>query len=262
MLNHNHTQNSRGVNFHSDSSNSAFTVHLTDPSREPQQKAPSAITTDKKFLFLGDKTLKIAQLNCFNRQAVVENLLAEDSFDILLLQEPWVNPHTLRLPAHMAWHDIMAYDYNAKTFFEKTHTGIYISKKIRSWNITMLPSGSPLITAVEIKNIEEGIPLLRILSVYNPPTHNTGLPALESWLKAHSSRRIPTIIGMDANLHHTLWNPVTYHHTHTLAKNLIKIQGQAGFKLHSQRNIPTFYPRARGKISPVIYHTLKILTQL
>lgn len=111
----------------------------------------------------------------------------------------------------------------------------------------MLPSGSQYITAIEIKNLEAGLPLLRILSVYNPPTHNTGLPVLETWFKAHNARRVPTIIGMDANLHHPMWNPVTYHHTHPLAKELIKIQGKAGFKIKSQRKVPTFFPRARGK---------------
>lgn len=134
-------------------------------------------------------TLRIAQLNCFNRCSIIENLLAEDTFDVLILQEPWVNPHTLRLPTHLAWHEFMAYDYSAKTFIEKTRTGIYISKRIPSWDIAMLPSGSQFITAVEIKNIEAGLPLLRILSVYNPPTHNTGLPVLEHGLKITTTEK-------------------------------------------------------------------------
>lgn len=228
------------------SSSIPFSFHSTDQSTRPTYTAPENINTDNDFVF-EKNSLKIAQLNCFNRQAVLEDLLANELFDILILQEPWVNPHTLRIPSHPAWHEFIAYDYMAKTYEEKTQTGIYVSKKIPSWTITMLPSGSPHITALEIAGYGERIPKLRILSVYNPPRHNTGLPILEDWFNRHSKRQIPTLIGMDANLHHTSWNPINYHHTHPLAKELIKMCGRAGFRIQSQKNIPTFYPRARGK---------------
>lgn len=247
MLRHNHQRHTQGLTSFSTSHHLPFSNHVTDPSKEPTQKAPLDQSTDEDLIFLEKTSLKIAQLNCFNRQAVVENILAEEMFDVLILQEPWIKPHTLRAPSHPAWHDIMTYDYIAKSYPEKARTCIYVSKRIPSWSIALLPSGSPFITAVEIRNLEARLPRIRILSVYNPPSHNTGLPALEKWLEQHSTRRIPTLMGMDANLHHTLWNPVTYKHTHSLAKELIKIQGRAGFKISSQKHIPTFYPRARGK---------------
>lgn len=209
ILRNAHNQHSRGVNSHSVSNPPPFSVHYTDPSKQPGQHAPDNIT-DNFFSFSEDMTLKIAQLNCFNRQSIIESLLTEDTFDILILQEPWVNPHTLQIPSHPAWHELMAYDYTASNFGEKTRTCIYVSKRTPSWNIALLPSGSQFVTALELKNIEAGLPVLRILSVYNPPTHNTGLPVLETWLKNHNDRKIPTIIGMDANLHHPKWNPVTY----------------------------------------------------
>lgn len=240
-------QNPHGYISLSSTSLPPFSSHTTNPSQEPKQRAPDTINTDEIIDSTGKSNLKVAQLNCFNQQAVMENLLAEDQIDILIIQEPWVNPHTLKLETHPAWHDFMAYDYTAHTYNEKTRTGIYVSKRIPSWNIAMLPSGSPYITAVEITNLEAGLPSLRILSVYNPPTHNTGLPVLETWLRSHNNRKTPTLIGMDANLHHTLWNPVMYRHTHPKAKELIKMQGCSGFKIVSQKHVPTFYPRARGK---------------
>lgn len=205
------------------------------------------INTDKIDSPLDETNLNIAQLNCFNRQAVLESLLADNTLDILILQEPWVNPFTLRVPTHPAWHDVMAYDYLAKTYEEKTRTSVYISKRIASWNIAMLPSGSPYITAVEISRTGLRTSKLRILSVYNPPRHNTGLKPLEDWFKKHNDRKIPTIVGMDANLHHPSWNPSNYHHTHSVSKELIKVCGSAGFKIQSQKHVPTFYPRARGR---------------
>lgn len=56
-------------------------------------------------------------------------------------------------------------------------------------------------------------------------------------------------MGIDGNLHHSLWNPTYYKHTHSLAKELIRICGSAGFTLTSQKHVPTFYPRARN-VSP------------
>lgn len=111
----------------------------------------------------------------------------------------------------------------------------------------MLPSGSPLITAVEITNADGMTPKLRILSIYNPLRHNTGLPLLATWPQQFSDWKIPTVLGMDGNLHHPDWNPVNYHHTHPRARELFKICGCAGYKIQSQRHVPTFYPRARGK---------------
>lgn len=247
MLRHNHQQHTQVFTSFATSHHLPFSNHVTDSAKEPTQKAPLDINTDDNLIFLEKTSLNIAQLNCSNRQAVVENILAEDTFDVLILQEPWINPHTLRISTHPAWHDIMAYDYIAKTYPEKPRTCIYISKRIPSWNIALLPSGSPYITAVEIRKLEAKLPRIRILSIYNPPSHNTGLPALKTWLEEHNVRQVPTLVGMDANLHHTLWNPVTYKHTHSLAKELIRMQGHAGFKIILQKSIPTFYPRARGR---------------
>lgn len=245
MLRNNHEQNPRRVPF-----SSSFLSPSQLPSnqtREPTNITPVTINDDLSDHGSESDNLKIAQLNCFNRQVVMENLFANNTFDILILQEPWVNPFTLRLPTHPAWHEIAAYDYIPKTYDEKTRTGIYITKRVKSWNFSILPSGSPFITAVELTDFSSDLPSIRVLSVYNPPRHNTGLPVLEGWLKTYNNRRTPTVIGVDANLHHPAWNPVNYHHTHTISKELIKMCGQAGFKLQSQRQVPTFYPRARGK---------------
>lgn len=239
-------------NLDATSHSSSTALHLSssytsDKVTEPENIAPIDIDADASDSATDKNNLRIAQLNCFNRQMVLENLLADDSFDILILQEPWVNPITLNIPKHPAWHEFMAYDYLASNYEEKTRTGIYVSKRTPSWNIVMLPSKSPYITAVEIKDTGSQISSLRILSVYNPPRHNTGLPILKNWLTEYNDRRVPTIIGMDANLHHPNWNPVNYHHTHPQAKELFKMSGQAGFMIKSQKNVPTFYPRARGR---------------
>jgi hypothetical protein len=45
---------------------------------------------------------------------------------------------------------------------------------------------------------------------------------------------------MDSNLHHKLWNPPQYPHTHRQSKFLIKSCGKMGFKLVSEKGVPTF----------------------
>lgn len=110
----------------------------------------------------------------------------------------------------------------------------------------MLPSKSPLLTAIEVNLPQDRLSRIRIVSVYNPPTHNTGLPVLKEWLAQHHDRRVALVVGIDSNLHHTLWNPAGYRHTHTLAKELIKTLGSAGFTLKSQKQVPTFFSRARN----------------
>lgn len=119
-----------------------------------------------------------------------------------------------------------------------------MTKRIPSWKIALLPSKSPLLTAIEVSIASGRMDRFRTVSAYNPPTHNTGLPVLKDWLQTHNNRRVATVVGMDGNLHHAKWNPINYRHTHTLAKELLKICGSAGFQIISQKHIPTFYPRA------------------
>lgn len=89
------------------------------------------------------------------------------------------------------------------------------------------------------------------MSFYNRPSTNEGLPLLKSWLEQHHDRLIPTIIGMDANLHHTQWNPPNRSNVHPAARDLIRTCGTAVFKVVSERGVPTFYPRQNGSPSTI-----------
>lgn len=57
---------------------------------------------------------------------------------------------------------------------------------------------------------------------------------------------------MDCNLHHPLWNPPTYKHTHREAEDLIGIMSEAGLSLRSECGIPTFYPSNLAHASTTI----------
>ncbi|MBW0486188.1 hypothetical protein O181_025903, partial [Austropuccinia psidii MF-1] len=74
----------------------------------------------------------------------------------------------------------------------------------------------------------------------NPPSTFDGIDLLDRWLQSESTRQTPTFVMMDSNLHHPHWNPIGYTHTHTQARNLIKVCGRKGFGLISPRHTPTF----------------------
>ncbi|KAG0140000.1 hypothetical protein CROQUDRAFT_29300, partial [Cronartium quercuum f. sp. fusiforme G11] len=62
------------------------------------------------------------------------------------------------------------------------------------------------------------------------------LPPLPN-LPAHQ-----VLVGMDSNLHHPLWNPPGYLHVHQEAKDLLRMMAAEGLDLHSEPDVPTFYP--------------------
>lgn len=52
----------------------------------------------------------------------------------------------------------------------------------------------------------------------------------------------PILVGMDSNLHHAMWNPLTYTHTHREVDGLIALMNKAGLLLLSEAGFPTFNP--------------------
>ncbi|MBW0500945.1 hypothetical protein O181_040660 [Austropuccinia psidii MF-1] len=80
-----------------------------------------------------------------------------------------------------------------------------------------------------------------LLSVYNTPTTFDSLPHLQKTLNTLVSRNMPTLIMIDSNLHHRLWNPPQYQHSHPESRHLLKMCRKKGFTLIFPKNIPTFF---------------------
>ncbi|KAG0144136.1 hypothetical protein CROQUDRAFT_710434 [Cronartium quercuum f. sp. fusiforme G11] len=110
-------------------------------------------------------------------------------------------------------------------------TCIYISKNFLMENITRLPSNSQYLMAMELLLPDSTQPKICIISFYNRPNKNDSLLLLQDWLTNHLDRQTLTFMGMDANLHHTHWNPAHSTHVHPNARVLLKICGMAGFKV-------------------------------
>lgn len=163
---------------------------------------------------------------------------------VLMLQEPWVNPHTLLPPPHSNWHLITSYNHNPTNWRDRHKCCIYVHKLVPSEAITQHPDGSKHLIGITIQGADGKTVLM--INIYNPPGSNAGLKDLMQWLPSFHHRQHPTCLCMDANLHHRMWNPIGYHSTHKEAADLIHFCGKHGFRLASPRHIPKFYT-TKGK---------------
>lgn len=184
--------------------------------------------------------LQIIHLNCHLRLDVTEHILTQVQYDVIALQEPHINAHTLRPPAHPAWNLFLLFDYHPTDYQTRHLSCIYVSKRFPTHTISLLRSGSNVLTAVEIQSTSPDFPNLRIISCYNPPADHRGLPTLKNWLNTFNLRQTPTILMMDTNLHSPVWSAphTTCYSLHS--SQLLNICGSTSFKLISPKGVPTF----------------------
>lgn len=117
---------------------------------------------------------------------------------------------------------------------------IYVNKAVPTTSLLPLPTVSNCITAVSYALQSHTFVLI---SAYAPPKQPGKLHHLRDIFQTHtSSATTHLVVGMDCNLHHPLWNPSTYHHTHQEADTLIQMMTDANLQLRSEGGVPTFYP--------------------
>jgi hypothetical protein len=115
---------------------------------------------------------KIIQLNCHNAFEVTHSLLnSEKEAAILILQEPWINPHTMKLPTHNSWFALLDNNHAPKDYHNKHRTCFIINKRYTSDRIHPLDGGSRILSALELDIKIDGIDKIRLINVYNPPKH-------------------------------------------------------------------------------------------
>jgi hypothetical protein len=183
----------------------------------------------------------VIQLNCHNSFAVTVSVLnSETNAAILCLQEPWISPHTMTLPYHQNWSNFLDHNHTPTSYHNRHRACILNNKKYPSNRIHPLPNGSRILSAIDIDLKINTIEKIRIINLYNPPKDFEGIPELQTWMTAFNNWKIPTFLFMDSNLHHKLWNPPRYPHSHQQSKSLMKSCGQKGFKIISEKSVPTF----------------------
>lgn len=117
---------------------------------------------------------------------------------------------------------------------------IYVNKTIPTTSLATTPTLSNCITSILYTS---ALHTFTVVSAYAPPKQSHKLQPLCHLL--HSRPPSSThhfLIGMDSDVHHPLWNPTTYSHTHREAEDLIQLMQESGLSLRSQCGVPTFYP--------------------
>ncbi|KAG0139760.1 hypothetical protein CROQUDRAFT_54277, partial [Cronartium quercuum f. sp. fusiforme G11] len=73
-------------------------------SPNPTHIKPSTPTSSHRF--------NILHLNCHSSKTVTHQVLTHIEYNILGLQDPWTNPHSLTMPSHTAWNIFIAFNYH------------------------------------------------------------------------------------------------------------------------------------------------------
>src|SRR5436190_4190953 len=198
------------------------------------------------------RQLNILQLNVNRSYYVMKPLLADErtqDFDILLIQEPWKNPHihTTHNPDRNTWDLIYAAKPN-------TRSCIFINKKRvaeSSWTATWVEED---VCALELtlqqvpgrggedgENSTQAATSLTIVSVYNPsPEGDEEGAALTTLKDILPTNGQPTIVMGDFNLHHPMWTSPEYCHRHQAADHLVDIMHSFGLELATPVGTITF----------------------
>lgn len=114
---------------------------------------------------------------------------------------------------------------------------IYVNNQLPSHSFAAIKTDSPMIAEITIALPLPHLPL-HLLSAYLPPTQPQTMSCLTPILS--HLRPSPVLLGMDLSLHHTLWNPPAYPHTHREAEDLMSLMNNAGLLLRSERGVPTY----------------------
>jgi hypothetical protein len=194
----------------------------------------------------GPEESQILQLNCHVARKVTLSILhMTSSYQILALQEPWVDAHTLSPPTHRDWHLFLGFEHVPTNWNDRHKACLYVRKTIGSEKINQLPGGGKLLVGIEIEL--QPAKSLQIINLYNPPTLFLGLDPLDTWMTNQNTRQIATILCMDSNLHHPKGNPPGMRSVHKQAARLIEMCGKSGFCLSTSPQVPTYYSqKGRG----------------
>lgn len=120
--------------------------------------------------------LSIFQLNCHTSKMVTHSVLnlALDH-DILILQEPWVDPFSFLPPSLPAWRRLTSYEHHPTGWPSRHKVAILIRSSFPAASVKLLDGGSQCLVAMELS---VGSTTLRLLNVYNPTPSFSAIPEI------------------------------------------------------------------------------------
>ena len=175
-------------------------------------------------------TIQILQYNLNRNQTTTESVLNHpdaQAFTVLALQEPCHSDYTNLPPIHQSWTLIQSPDNPPHA----PRSAIYLNKALtRSSAYRQIPIPIHDITAVELTTENTAVPMV-IINIYNPRDQEN-VTSLGQYLRRHlrPERTRQLIILGDFNLHHPLWNPVSYVRHDELSDELLELMLDYGLR--------------------------------
>lgn len=153
---------------------------------------------------------------------------ALNSYDLLLIQEPWRNPvnHAAYNPSNSSFWSVELIDRNSRVC-------TYVNKRFPQQDWSEIVRSQDLISILlKVKNDTAEREIL-IHNVYRPPnqTDDRTVPNTLSALQSAVRGKDEQIVAGDLNLHHPLWTEESYGHRHSEAETLIEIMSEAELTL-------------------------------
>jgi hypothetical protein len=208
----------------------------------------------------GTQQLKIWQQNCRKslvNQLHVINSLNPDSFDICLIQEPYIDfINNTRAPA--GWKVI--YPPTRYTNGDRTRSVILVSPRLATSNWMDLCINSPDVTAIQLWG---SFGNLMILNIYNDCEHADSLKTIEEWhnnprkvslppTSPNNAHGPPILVWAgDFNRHHPLWEEEKNEHLFTRdtlekARPIIEMLAGHDMEMALPKDTPTLEHSSTG----------------
>lgn len=168
--------------------------------------------------------VKILLWNTEGNKQALEVLLEEAKFDLLAIQEPWINKHTKSTYCPRSSKYYLVHSLEGRA-------AIFVSRKfdISQWDYEASD------TWCRIWFPEQR---LELWSIYNPPDNNTLLPQT---LLGRPKPPYPIVLAGDFNLHHPLWDQ--FDRYNVAAEPLLQLALQWDLDLRTPRGTVTRAPQ-------------------
>ena len=175
---------------------------------------PPPVLTPTRPTSMSEHPIRIASVNAHRSTAQVQGLLQCSSFDIILLQEPWVGTiNVQRSDSDPHRTDITGTTYNNLwESFLPSHSpddvckvAAYVRCDLARWllirNRLTLPFSGPNCLVLDIASDDEAIRLINFYHCVPPTGHG-----LHSLLAAECNDVVPTVLCGDFNTHSRMWS--------------------------------------------------------
>ena len=180
----------------------------------PPPLPPLPVLTPTHPTSMSEHPIHIALVNAHCSTAQVQGLLQCSSFDIILLQEPWVgtinvqrsdsNPHRMDITGttfNNMWESFLPSHSPDDICKVAAYMCSNLAKQLLIWNHLTLPFSGTNCLVLDIVSDDEAIHLINFYHCVPPTGHN-----LHPLLASECDGVVPTVLCGDFNTHSCMWS--------------------------------------------------------